>query len=41
MKRRRKRKIKNDYDVKLIKNDYDLSYKIKTYLKIDISGIYA
>jgi hypothetical protein len=41
MKRRRKRKVKNDYNVKLVKNGHNLSYKMKTYLKIDVSRIYA
>jgi hypothetical protein len=41
MKRRRKRKVKNDYDIRLVKNGHDLSYKIKTYLKIGVSGICA
>jgi hypothetical protein len=41
MKRRRKRKVKNDYSIKLVKDDHNLSYEIKTYLKINVNGIYA
>jgi hypothetical protein len=41
MKRRRKRKMKNNYSVKLAKNGYSLSYKMKTYLKIGVNEIYA
>jgi hypothetical protein len=41
MKKRRKRKVKNNYDIRLAKNSHDSSYKMKTYLEIDINGIYA
>jgi hypothetical protein len=41
MKRRRKRKMKNNYGVKLAKDDHSLDCEMKTYLKIGVSGIYA
>jgi hypothetical protein len=41
MKRRRKRKIKNDYSVGLTKDGHGLSYEMKTYLEISVGGIYA
>jgi hypothetical protein len=41
MKRRRKRKVKNDYNVRLAKNDHSSGYKMKTYLKIGVNRIYA
>jgi hypothetical protein len=41
MKRRRKRKMNNNYSVRLVKNGYNLNYEMKTYLKISVNGIYA
>jgi hypothetical protein len=41
MKKRRKRKMKNDYDVRLAKNGHNSSYKMKIYLEIDVNEIYA
>jgi hypothetical protein len=41
MKRRKKRKIKNNYSVRLAKDNHDLGYKMKTYLEININRIYA
>jgi hypothetical protein len=41
MKRRRKRKVKNDYDIRLAKNGHDLGCEMKTYLEIGVNEIYA
>jgi hypothetical protein len=41
MKRRRKRKVKNDYDVELAKDGYSLGCEMETYLKIGVNRIYA
>jgi hypothetical protein len=41
MKRRRKRKVKNDYNVGLAKDGHSSGYEIETYLEIDVSRIYA
>jgi hypothetical protein len=41
MKRRRKRNVKNDYNVRLAEDGHNSDYEMETYLEIGVSRICA